>query len=371
MANEWYQNNMNNMRGYQNINKTGTQAWPEYDENYGSNFAGIGRFDPNNLMRPDNLSQDLGASTYQAPPPPQLNTLDPNWQHQLQMQKLPPRGNIDNSWMSNLKNKFSGITTPMMALLKSQKNNPEENFGLKNFPTNNGRVAYHPNDSLYAGMNVASGFGAGLSGAGDKRLARIQKTIAGLEEEDGGNWSNLKKTNPAEFAKKLRFHQDKLKRMTAESEAYKRDLALQTGEGGTTIVPPDTGGTTYGGPPTKSWDPVQHAKSGGGHYKGAGTSGSYAAGPQGGTGYGPWSKRDGGRIGYAGGELVDEDINIQGPNFDVNENMEMAEGPSPFEMRIEELMDTGMSWQEAYEIAAQEFGQVAEGESDQGIASLV
>jgi len=49
----------------------------------------------------------------------------------------------------------------------------------------------------------------------------------------------------------------------------------------------------------------------------------------------------------------------------------MAEGKSPFEIRIDELMDEGMSWQQAYEIAAQEFGQVAEGESDQGIASLV
>ena len=49
----------------------------------------------------------------------------------------------------------------------------------------------------------------------------------------------------------------------------------------------------------------------------------------------------------------------------------MAEGKSPFEIRIDELMDTGMSWQEAYQIASEEFGQVAEGESDQGIASLV
>ena len=81
--------------------------------------------------------------------------------------------------------------------------------------------------------------------------------------------------------------------------------------------------------------------------------------------------KDGGRIGYRNGEFVDEDINVEGPNFDFNENMEMAEGKSPFEIRIDELMDTGMSWQEAYQIASEEFGQVAEGESDQGIASLV
>ena len=91
----------------------------------------------------------------------------------------------------------------------------------------------------------------------------------------------------------------------------------------------------------------------------------------------PWwgqGAKDGGRIGYQGGELVDEDINIQGPGFDVNENMEMAE-KTPFEMRIDELMDTGMSWQEAYDIASDEFNQLAEGPEDsfseEGIASLV
>ena len=78
----------------------------------------------------------------------------------------------------------------------------------------------------------------------------------------------------------------------------------------------------------------------------------------------------GGRIGYRNGEFVDEDINVEGPNFDVNENIEMAE-TSPFEIRIEELMDEGMSWQEAYQIASEEFGQIVEGESDQGIASIV
>ena len=52
----------------------------------------------------------------------------------------------------------------------------------------------------------------------------------------------------------------------------------------------------------------------------------------------------------------------------------MAE-TSPFEMRIQELMDTGMSWQEANQIASEEFGQIAEGPEDsfsqEGIASIV
>ena len=55
--------------------------------------------------------------------------------------------------------------------------------------------------------------------------------------------------------------------------------------------------------------------------------------------------------------------------------MEMAEGPSPFELRVQELVDTGMSWQEAYTIAEEEFGLTAAGPeesfSEEGIASIV
>jgi len=86
--------------------------------------------------------------------------------------------------------------------------------------------------------------------------------------------------------------------------------------------------------------------------------------------------QDGGRAGYRDGEFVDEDINIQGPGFDVNENVEMAEA-DPFQMRIQELMSKGLSWEDAYDIAAQEFqDEFAEGpeesfSEDQGIASLV
>ena len=90
--------------------------------------------------------------------------------------------------------------------------------------------------------------------------------------------------------------------------------------------------------------------------------------------YGP-HKAQGGRIGYRNGEFVDEDINIQGPGFDVNENIEMAE-EDPFRMRIQELMSKGLSWEDAYDIAAQEFqDDFAEGPEEsfnqEGIASIV
>ena len=95
-----------------------------------------------------------------------------------------------------------------------------------------------------------------------------------------------------------------------------------------------------------------------------------------GTGMGGWGLAEGGRIGYRNGEFVDEDVNIQGPNFDVNENVEMAEGKMPFDLRIEELMEKGMSYDDAYDIAAQEFQDLfAEGGENsfnqEGIASIV
>ena len=92
----------------------------------------------------------------------------------------------------------------------------------------------------------------------------------------------------------------------------------------------------------------------------------------------------GGRIGYNRGRVVNPG-GYQGDEFEDENTLEfmqdqgiphseMAE-TSPFEMRIQELMDEGMSWQEAYQIAAEEFGQIAEGEGDsfseEGLASLV
>jgi len=329
MANQnWWQNG--DTRGYENTNYY-DDALP-YNENYdysGKGLAGsVGQFDYRNNWEkrrlPSNLTQDMGASTYQAPPVGnyQSTPFQPN------------QGNVayapeeKTGILESLKNKFSGITTPVMAMLKSQKNNPEEVFGLKNFPTYNGRVNYHPNDSLYAGMNVATGFGKGLSGAGQKRIDRIQNTVDNFADQ----WSNLATSDDPEdkaaYKRKLDFHQAKLAKFKAEQAAYQADLAAQTGQGGTEIIAPasDKGGTTYGGPPTKSWDPVQHAKSGGGHYRGhAATAGRPAAGPQSGS-YGVW-KRDGGRIGYQGGELVEDEYMAEAtPAGMMEENIEEVQG---------------------------------------------
>ena len=63
---EWYENV--DTRGYENMSPTGTQAWPEYNPNL-FRGVGVGRFDMRNMMRPTNLTPDMGASAYQTPSP--------------------------------------------------------------------------------------------------------------------------------------------------------------------------------------------------------------------------------------------------------------------------------------------------------------
>jgi hypothetical protein len=260
----------------------------------------------------------------------------------------------------------------MMTLLQSQRNTPEENFGLDYYSGSlrDGRVNRNPAFNLHGDMNVASGFGAGLGAAGQKRIDKIKETIANLPEQ----WSNLAtgtEEEQAQYAAKLAAHKEKLRQFTIQNQRYKTGLLKDS--------PPDETikeTITVDGPNVHGGD----GNKGGGGYQDQGgysTQGGFTGKADPASGgvrghHGDWA--DGGRIGYRDGEFVDEDINIQGPGFDVNENIEMAEGPSPFEMRIQELIDEGLSWQEAYTIAANEFGMAEGGDelvSEEGIASLV
>jgi len=153
-----------------------------------------------------------------------------------------------------------------------------------------------------------------------------------------------------------------INRLTAsQNKGYRGTPGGNTGSGAFSTF--DTSTLDYG-PHTK--DTGGNTTSGGGNWGNApGTPG----------GWDPGAKKDGGRIGYAFGRgpVLDPTQDENTLDFMQDQGVpysEMAE-ESPFEMRIQELMDTGMSWQEAYQIASEEFGQVAEGESDQGLASLV
>jgi hypothetical protein len=92
----------------------------------------------------------------------------------------------------------------------------------------------------------------------------------------------------------------------------------------------------------------------------------------------------GGRIGYNRGRVVNPG-GYQGDEEFVDENTlefmqdqgiphgEMAEA-DPFEMRIQELMGKGLSYEDAYDIAEMEFqDEFAEGpeQNQEGIASIV
>ena len=139
----------------------------------------------------------------------------------------------------------------------------------------------------------------------------------------------------------------------------------------TDVVPHDTrtvGG--YEGPPTVSFNPQQFAKAG----RRPDRPGGFTDPGRG--SYGPWMA-EGGRIGYRNGELVDEDINVQGPGFDVNENIEMASAQDP----MDALNDMAMQifGKPLHELTPDEKrilfemaqDQAAAPGAEQGIASLV
>jgi hypothetical protein len=89
------------------------------------------------------------------------------------------------------------------------------------------------------------------------------------------------------------------------------------------VNPGQPEGQGYTGPTTYDFNPSQFARAGG---RRADRPGGFTDPGKG--SYGPW-KAEGGRIGYRNGEFVDEDVNIQGPGFDVNENVMMASAPDP------------------------------------------
>ena len=164
------------------------------------------------------------------------------------------------------------------------------------------------------------------------------------------------------------FSQKNWDEVIAEQEAR----ALENKDRGTTYTGPSTVAFDRSGPTQASIRRERPDKSGRGHRGGFTDPGRGSYGPH---------RAEGGRVGYKRGRVVNPG-GYQGEEFE-DENIfefmqdqgvphsQMVEGKSPFDLRIDELMDEGMSWQEAYEIAKEEFGQIAEGESDRGIASLV
>ena len=118
MATNWYGANQNFRQGnyYDGAQEYNENLNPN-NPNYGRSFAGVGRFDPRTMMLPSNLSQDLGAATYQAPTvyPGQRNIHEGFGTGDLTSTFEPPE---NRGILENLKNKLSGFTTPALDFLK-------------------------------------------------------------------------------------------------------------------------------------------------------------------------------------------------------------------------------------------------------------
>ena len=347
-----YQTNNQNNNWYDNItssrynnynNYDGAQEYDaDYDENYGKSLAGsVGHFDVNKLMNrrlPSHLSHDMGVSNYQAPVGNYQGTqFDPS-------QGNMPYNPVEKTGiLQSIKNKGMKFMTPLMAI--ANKFNPLS-------PTSS-----NFNPMLEGQLDLAKGgIDEGGLGWGVDDIGRFTSgPLAGQ--------ASMSAFGTNDITAQLRARKQKIATRKIAQTAWSRkkqaeiqaaiDAQVAAENAGYSGTP---GGNTGSGAfakfdnTTKDYGP--HSKGGsnqsGGSFSGAG-AGTGAQGPAGGQSsqgnYGG-GRRDGpsgrkaygGRAGFRNGEFVDEDINVQGPNFDFNENIEMAE-TSPFEMRIQELID--------------------------------
>ena len=164
----------------------------------------------------------------------------------------------------------------------------------------------------------------------------------------------------------------KQKRIKAQAAAYAQKLAAdnkaahdaQMAKSGITV----TGGGYQGG--------GDRGRGGQGAFKEDVTSmrsaGRSYTDAQGNTGYSR-GRKDGGRIGYREGLLVDEDVNIEGPGFDINENVMMASDPTInaelYGLYLDALDSNKIPADTTFEMFKDLMTQAQS--QDQGIASMV
>ena len=307
-----YFSNWNN-QNINNQNNSGLAWWMNADRS---------RY-PSPVM-PGMLDQtgQMGASNYRGPQGIPFHPSQGNRGRWSQANVPDERGFLGKAW-DTAQDKISGFTTPIMGAMKRmvEPNTPEENFGLEYFQNmrnpSTGRVweEWAPSN-VFGGGNIASAFGEGMGARGQKRIDKINATLANWEAKAAeGDEEAIRRLNTTT----LKRRRDLFKNQLA---AYNKDLAGATGgadniptTGGTT-----TGGTTtggYTGPPTRSFDPGL-----------ARAMGSYnrTAGPMSGS-YGPYGRAEGGRIGYQDGELVEDESMFEAtPGGMMEENIEEVQG---------------------------------------------
>ena len=394
MATNWYGANQNFRQGnYYDGAQEYNPDWNPNNPNYGKSFAGVGRFDYNNLNRlPSNLSQDLGAATYTGPQTPEGIPFNPDQGNRgrWSQQNVPDETGI----MENLKNKLSGFTTPALSFLKKigGKRSPEKQAfydevmqGRSLEPWQTG--TYKGNQyGLYkspSGLKASSdilGWGEGYEQNLDSAFG--SKSIEEMEQKKM-DWAMNRISKGKAISQRLR---DILTARGLIGDQRPDRTITDTTVTGTTL--PGTGGaSTYRGPPTTSFNQAQFARSGG---QRADKPGGFTDPGRG--SYGPHRAEGGrmaygGRAGYQEGELVEDEYMAEAtPAGMMEENIEEVQGePSReqleaialeiFRLPLEELNEEQLNvvYQAAMEQepAEEEVQFAAQEGPGEGIASLV
>ena len=260
------------------------------------------------------------------------------------------------------KRKFSlnPLDWGVMGLMKRmvEPNTPEENFGrgyFKDTMDSSGRV-YNDAGDLFGGKNVVSAWGEGMGAAAQKRIDKINETLSKWESDEEKYARQLANTT-------LYDRRKKFQRQLAE---YNKDLAADKAAAEAASK--------------KQWQAAYsnwQSPSGRDH---AGTAGigsreSRAGGAPGTSrGEASWKGYLGGRAGYREGELVEQDVNIQGPDFDINE--QMAGYIDPMDALNDMSMDIfgkplNLLNEEEYQMLIDMANDQAMAEQPEGLASLV
>ena len=315
-----------------------------------------------------------------------LNKLDPNWEHQLRMQGI-DRGNIDNKGFNFPNLSLTGILNTLTG-----RKGADQSFG--GYPGGwESRAGLFPNEVTNLQRLADKGYLAGggkdifgtnvVSAVGDydkameNQLGVFKKTMGKKGYED---LDELEKYYLDAYGKDSRLY-NKLRHVRGwnqpgdgtEQKTYLDKIQTTT---------PKT--TTTGGSSTPREMEIARR---GGYNPSAQSFSSHspggisqatsraARGDPTGTG-GGWGLAQGGRAGYREGQFVDEDINIQGPGFDVNENVMMASAPDPMDALNDMSMNIfgkplNLLNEEEYQMLIDMANDQASMGQDEGIASLV
>ena len=384
---EWYDNI--DRRGYNNYD--GAQ---EYNPNFGQSFAGVGRFDPRNMIRPDNLTQDLGAANYQAP------TVYPG---QRNIHEGFGTADVSSTFEPPERTGFlSGITGPVMGGLKwlgEKFQRPEAKQAA--YESIMGGRSLEP---WQTGTYKGNQYGLYKSPSGLK----VSSDVLGWGEGYEKNFDSAFGSKSLEEMeqKKIDWAMNRISKGKAISQRLRDVLTARGLIGGnigdqrpgrtitdvvTNVTNPNqgatTGGTsTYRGPPTTSFNVAQFAKAG----RRADKPGGFTDPGKG--SYGPHRAEGGrmaygGRAGYQEGELVEDEYMAEAtPGGMMEENIEEVQGEPTreqleaialeiFRLPLEELNEEQLNvvYQAAMEQepAEEEVQFAAQEGPGEGIASLV